>query len=251
MTLQQGSLHLAIGHLYPRQMNIYGDRGNIICLRERCLRRGIQVTVGQIAPGEPLGDEPWDILFIGGGQDREQRRIAEDLLETKGEALRTLVEKGGVVLAVCGGFQLLGRRYRPAEGPDLPGLGIFDMETIHPGPRQPRCIGNLVAQWQGRTLVGFENHGGRTYLGPQAEPLARVLRGHGNNGEDGTEGARYKHAFGTYLHGSFLPKNPHFADHLLQLALERRYGSYALPPLQDDAEEQAHSAAVSLAHRNR
>ena len=154
-----------------------------------------------------------------------------------------------VVLAVCGGYQLLGRYYRPAEGEDLPGLGIFDAWTVHPGPTAKRFIGNVVVRWQGATLVGFENHGGRTFLGPAARPLARVIAGYGNNGRDGTEGAVQANAFGTYLHGSLLPKNPRFADHLIALALARKYGDGELPPLDDALEEQAHAEAVRLAVR--
>ena len=157
-----------------------------------------------------------------------------------------------VFLAVCGGYQLFGHYYRPGEGDDLSGLGIFDLRTVHPGPAARRCIGNLVTQREEVTLVGFENHGGRTYLGPTCRPLATVAHGFGNNGEDGTEGAAYNNSFGTYLHGSFLPKNPGFADHLLRLALARHGQEDLLTPLDDRVEQRAHTAAVQLArHTNR
>ena len=242
-------LGLRLAHLYPKQMNLYGDRGNILCLRRRCEARGIELAVDELEIGEVLDPTGYDLIFIGGAQDREQRRVAADLLAAKGEALRHAVAAGVVVLAVCGGYQLLGRYYRPAEGEDLPGLGIFDAWTVHPGPTAKRFIGNVVVRWQGATLVGFENHGGRTFLGPAARPLARVIAGYGNNGRDSTEGAVQANAFGTYLHGSLLPKNPRFADHLIALALARKYGDGGLPSLDDTLEEQAHAEAVRLAVR--
>ena len=240
---------LRLAHLYPKQMNLYGDRGNILCLRRRCAARGIELTVDELEMGEPLDAAACDLIFIGGAQDREQRRVAADLLEVKGEALRQAVAAGVAVLAVCGGYQLLGRYYRPAAGEDLPGLGVFDAWTEHPGAAAKRFIGNVVVRWQGVTLVGFENHGGRTFLGPAARPLARVIAGYGNNGRDGTEGAVQANAFGTYLHGSLLPKNPRFADHLIALALARKYGRGELRPLDDALEERAHAEAVRLAVR--
>ena len=240
-------LSLRLAHLYPKQMNLYGDRGNILCLRRRCAARGIDLAVDELEVGEPLDPTGCDLIFIGGAQDREQRRVAADLLAAKSEALRRAVDAGVVVLAVCGGYQLLGRYYRPAAGEDLPGLGIFDARTVHPGPAAKRFIGNVVVRWQGGTLVGFENHGGRTFLGPTARPLARVIAGYGNNGRDGTEGAVQANTFGTYLHGSLLPKNPRFADHLIGLALARKYGQGELPSLDDTLEERAHAEAVRLA----
>jgi len=241
------ALILRLAHLYPKQMNLYGDRGNILCLRRRCEARGIELTVDELEVVEPLDPTGCDLIFIGGAQDREQRRVAADLLAAKGDALRQAIASGVVVLAVCGGYQLLGRYYRPAEGEDLPGLGIFDAWTVHPGPTAKRFIGNVVVRWQGATLVGFENHGGRTFLGPASRPLARVIVGYGNNGRDGTEGAVQASAFGTYLHGSLLPKNPRFADHLIARALGRKYGQDGLSPLDDALEEQAHAEAVRLA----
>lgn len=216
-------LALRLGHLYPDQLNLYGDRGNILTLQQRCRWRNIQLQVVELGIGDALDPDAYDLLFIGGGQDRDQAPVAQDLYETKSIGLWAAIEDDMPVLAVCGGYQLLAHYYRPASGPDLKGLGVFDAWTIHRGARAPRCIGDIAIAWHGRTLVGFENHGGQTYLGT-AQPLGKVLKGYGNNAQDGTEGAIYRHAFGTYLHGSLLPKNPHFADHLIELALKRSYG---------------------------
>lgn len=213
---------LTLGHLYPAQLNLYGDRGNIITLQRRCQMRGIALRVVPLGIGDALAPDEYDLLFIGGGQDREQAPVAQDIFDMKGIGLWAAVEDDMPVLAVCGGYQLLAHYYRPASGSDMRGLGIFDAWTIHKGANVPRCIGNIAIEWNGSTLVGFENHGGRTYLGT-AKPLGKVLKGHGNNSEDHSEGAVYRHAFGTYMHGSLLPKNPHFADHLLALALRRSY----------------------------
>jgi CobQ-like glutamine amidotransferase family enzyme len=214
---------LTLGHLYPDQLNLYGDRGNIITLRRRCELRNIELRVVGLGIGDALAPDEYDMLFIGGGQDKEQAPVAQDLYEIKGIGLWAAIEDDMPVLAVCGGYQLLAHYYRPAEGPDMRGLGVFDAWTIHKGAQVARCIGNIAINWNGRTLVGFENHGGRTYLGT-ARPLGRVLKGYGNNAEDHSEGAVYRNTFGTYLHGSLLPKNPHFADHLIRLALARKYG---------------------------
>ena len=213
---------LTLGHLYPAQLNLYGDRGNIITLQRRCQMRGIALRVVSLGIGDALAPDEYDLLFIGGGQDREQAPVSQDIFDMKGIGLWAAVEDDMPVLAVCGGYQLLAHYYRPASGPDMRGLGIFDAWTIHKGANIPRCIGDIAIEWNGSTLVGFENHGGRTYLGT-AKPLGKVLKGHGNNSEDHSEGAVYRNAFGTYLHGSLLPKNPHFADHLLALALHRSY----------------------------
>jgi CobQ-like glutamine amidotransferase family enzyme len=241
---EQAHYQLTLGHLYPDQLNLYGDRGNILVLRERCRWRGIGLEVRQLGVGDVLAPDEYDLLFIGGGQDKEQAPVAQDLIEIKAIGLWAAIEDDMPVLAVCGGYQLLAHYYRPATGPDMPGLGVFDAWTIHKGLKVPRCIGNIAIEWQGQTLVGFENHGGRTYLGT-AKPLGKVLTGHGNNSEDHHEGAVYRNTFGTYLHGSLLPKNPHFADHLILLALRRKYGpGVELAPLDDTLEWRAHDTML-------
>ncbi len=227
---------LTLGHLYPDQLNLYGDRGNIVTLRRRCLLRGIELHVVGLGMGDALAPDEYDMLFIGGGQDKEQAPVAQDLYEIKGIGLWAAIEDDMPVLAVCGGYQLLAHYYRPAEGPDMRGLGVFDAWTIHKGPRTPRCIGDIAISWNGSTLVGFENHGGRTYLGT-AKPLGKVLKGYGNNAEDASEGAVYRNTYGTYLHGSLLPKNPHFADFLIGLALQRKYGIGKQPISNDGLEK--------------
>jgi len=231
---------LTLGHLYPDQLNLYGDRGNILTLRRRCQLRGIELRVVGLGVGDALAPDEYDMLFIGGGPDKEQAPVAQDLYEMKGIGLWAAIEDDMPVLAVCGGYQLLAHYYRPAQGPDMRGLGVFDAWTIHAGAHMSRCIGDVAISWNGSTLVGFENHGGRTYLGT-AKPLGKVLKGHGNNAEDHTEGAVYRNTYGTYMHGSLLPKNPHFADHLIALALQRTYGridraaeSLVYSPVQDD-----------------
>ena len=234
---------LRLGHLYPSLMNIYGDRGNIVCLQRRCRLRGIELTVTPLEVGDMLQPDNFDLLFMGGAQDREQTLVCEDLAASKG-GLRDAVSDGVVFLGVCGGYQLSGRFYRGADGVEMRGAGVFDLFTLHPGPRAPRLIGNVAATWEGGSLAGFENHGGRTYLGAGTEPLARVVHGHGNDGKSGYEGARYKNAFGSYLHGPILPKNPAFADRLLSLALERRYGDGSLTRIDDAMEQMAHASAL-------
>ncbi|MDI6830881.1 MAG: glutamine amidotransferase [Actinomycetota bacterium] len=238
---------LRICHLYPELMNIYGDRGNVIALVGRCLWRGWEARVVRLSLGDPIDPSLHDLFFIGGGQDREQMMVCEDLAGEKGEALRAAVEDGAALLSICGGYQLLGRRFLTCTGEDLPGVSLFDVETVG---GDTRFIGNVAVECAlegvGGTLVGFENHSGRTRLGPAARPLGRVLRGHGNNGEDGTEGCVHRHAIGTYLHGSLLPKNPRLADWLILQALRRRHELEELPPLDDALEEAAHRAALRL-----
>lgn len=241
---------LNLVHLYPGLLNLYGDRGNIITLRQRCLWRGIDLNVIEVGLGENLPDVPIDLLFMGGDQDREQEVVVGDLRSNHAKDLRSLVDDGVPFLAVCGSYQLLQRYYHPAVGPDLEGIGIFDAHTIHPGADVPRCVGNVVVDWERGSIVGFENHGGRTFLEGDTQPLGRVKRGYGNNGEDGTEGARVRNLFGTYIHGSLLPKNPELADYLLRLALDRRFPDIELVPLDDSLEDQAQRAAVALASRN-
>jgi CobQ-like glutamine amidotransferase family enzyme len=203
----------------------------------------------EVGLGESRPEGQTDLLFMGGDQDREQQVVVSDLRRNHAAWLRTATEEGVPFLAVCGSYQLLQHYYHPAEGPDLEGIGIFDAHTIHPGHHKARCVGNIVVETEGGTIVGFENHGGRTYLENATRPLGKVLSGFGNNGEDRTEGARCQNAFGTYIHGSLLPKNPLFADMLLQIALDRRYPGAELEPLDDVLEAQAHDAAIRLASR--
>lgn len=238
-------LELRLCALYPDQMNIYADRGNIVFLQRRCEWRGIGFSYAAAGPGDSVDPATSDLLYMGGGQDRDQRMVAADLVTSKRSELASAVEDGAVLLAVCGGYQLLGHSYELGEEP-IEGLGLADLRTVRdPGPR---LIGNVAIEadlGDGlRTVAGFENHGGRTHLGPEAEPLGRVLRGFGNNGVDGLEGVRRLNMIGTYLHGPLLPKNAWFADRLIQLALGRRYGSEPeLAPLDDRLEEAAHDGA--------
>ena len=236
--------NLILGHLYPSLMNVYGDRGNIRCLERRCAARGISLEVMPLEIGDTVAPDQFDILFMGGAQDHEQRLVASDLAEHKSGPLREAVERGVVFLGVCGGFQLAGRSIvAERESSSLEQEFSIFIRFI-PGASSKRLIGNLAAEWEGGTLVGFENHGGRTYLGPRAEPLARVVRGFGNDGVSGFEGARYKNAFGCYLHGPVLPKNPALADRIIALAMENRYGEAILGPLDDAIELRAHDEAL-------
>lgn len=243
--------YLRLAYLYPEVMNLYADRGNVLAIASRCAWRGITLTIVDIAVGDALEPGAYDIIFIGGGQDREQRLVAPDLLKKKA-ALTRLTADGTVALAVCGGFQLFGHVYRPARGDAIEGLGLLDVET-KAGTK--RLIGNVVIEGMlddfDGTLVGFENHSGKTYLGPEARPLGKIVYGNGNNGEDAFEGAVQDNVFGTYLHGSLLPKNPAFADHLITLALRRRYPEYSLPPLDDSLEDAAHAAAIERTRESR
>lgn len=242
-------MELRLLALYPEQMNIYADRGNIIFLRRRCEWRGIGFDYTAAGPGEAIDPEAHDLVYIGGGQDRDQRLVAADMLETKRESLAAAVDTDAVVLAVCGGYQLLGHSYQLGDE-RIPGLGLADLETVRePGPR---LIGNVAIEvdlGSGPLVVaGFENHGGRTYLGAGAQPLGRVLEGHGNNGADRLEGVRRRNLVGTYLHGPLLPKNAWLADHLIARALARREGAEpGLEPLDDRLEEEAHRSALQAA----
>jgi len=243
-------MELRICHLYPDLLNLYGDRGNLITLAFRARRRGLQVRIEECRLGDPLRPDAHDLFFIGGGEDRQQRLAAEDLRGGKAGVLKEAAAREAVVLAVCGGYQLLGHYYRPSEGADLPGIGLLDLTTHHPGPHAPRLIGNIAIRCpllNGATLVGFENHGGRTTLGPGARPLGQVMVGFGNNGMDRTEGAVAGSVYGTYLHGPLLPKNPRFADHLIAAALRPRYGEVRLDALDDALEARAHTAAIARA----
>jgi lipid II isoglutaminyl synthase (glutamine-hydrolysing) len=236
-------MKLTIGWLYASTMNIYGDRGNVIALRRRAEWRGIPVDVREIGLGQPIPSDV-DCFFWGGGQDQEQVAVADDLRGAKGESLRAAVEDGAALLAVCGGYQLLGHEYRPHDAKPLPGIGLFDMVSVA-GPE--RFIGNVVVDSPWGELVGFENHSGLTTLGPGVSPMGRVRVGRGNNGRDGTEGAIYRNAVGCYLHGSLLPKNPALADWLVERALERHHCKVELAPLADRIELAAHASAVNRA----
>ncbi len=238
-----------LAHLYADVMNVYGDRGNAIALRYRCEMRGIAFEETNIGIGEAFDPQDYDLLIVGGGEDREQRRIAGDL-EAKGPALRSAIEDGLPALAVCGGFQLFGERYVDADGGVLPGIGLFRMETRHPGEGTERAIGNVLLQTEFGEVVGFENHGGRTWLEAGQERFGTVIAGRGNNGADGSEGARTANAIGTYLHGSLLPKNPAITDFLLGKAVARRHGEGStLEPLDAAVEEKAQRAASALTRR--
>jgi lipid II isoglutaminyl synthase (glutamine-hydrolysing) len=242
-------MELRLLALYPEQMNIYADRGNIIFLRRRCEWRGIGFSYAAAGSGDGFDPAAHDLLYLGGGQDRDQRAVAADMVASKREALAAAVEDSAVLLAVCGGYQLLGHNYQLGEE-RLPGLGLADLETV----REPgkRLIGNVAIEADlgtgPRTIAGFENHGGRTYLGAGEQPLGRVLKGFGNNGGDGFEGVLRGNMLGTYLHGPLLPKNSWLADRLIVLALERRYGrSVELDPLDDRLELAAEECARAVA----
>jgi lipid II isoglutaminyl synthase (glutamine-hydrolysing) len=247
--MSQGTPELRLLALYPEQMNIYADRGNILFLQRRTEWRGIPFRYAAAGPGDGFDPADHDLIYIGGGQDRDQVLVAEDMLRSKRDAIAAAVEDGAALLAVCGGYQLLGHRYELGEQ-TIPGLGIADLETVRePGPR---LIGNVSIEVElgerPRVLAGFENHGGRTHLGPDAEPLGTVLNGHGNNGRDGREGVKRLNMVGTYLHGPLLPKNAWLADRLIALAIERRTGSLPeLEPLDDELEASAHAAALRAA----
>ncbi|MEA2683875.1 MAG: hypothetical protein QOK05_2203 [Chloroflexota bacterium] len=241
---------LRLGHLYPREMSIYGDRGNIISLRDRSRRRGIALEVVEI--GRDTSDvSDIDIFFMGGGQDQDQDLVAADLAGPKREAVKAAIDGGAALLAVCGGYQFLGSHYTTVDGTRLPGLGLVDLRTE---AGSERAIGNVLIETSGLgldppTLVGFENHAGRTFLGDGIRPLGRCVVGRGNNGDDGDEGVVAGTVFGTYLHGSLLPKNPHLTDHLLQMALSHRQPGATLEALAADEEMAAHHAMARRVRR--
>jgi len=237
--------------LYPEQMNIYADRGNILFLQRRCEWRGIGFENVAAGPGDPVDPGAHDLLYIGGGQDRDQKLVAADLVAGKRQGIAEAVADGAALLAVCGGYQLLGHSYELGDE-RIEGLGIADLETVREAG--PRLIGNVAIEvdlGEGpRTLAGFENHGGRTYLGSRAQALGRVIKGHGNNGSDGWEGVRSGNLIGTYLHGPLLPKNAWLADWLIQMAIGRRTGTEPeLEPLDDELEAAAHEGARAAARR--
>jgi len=239
-----------VGWLYPDLMNIYGDRGNILTLLKRAEWRDFEARLIELGRGTTKRMDEVDVFFFGGGQDREQALVYQDLLEAKQSPLERAVAAGASVLAVCGGYQLLGHYYQTGDGERYPGIGLIDVRT-EAGKR--RFIGDVIVDTtlvdlQPTTLVGFENHSGRTYLGPKARPLGRVRIGFGNNGEDHTEGCLQGGILGTYLHGSLLPKNPHLADHLIRSSLRRR-GITDLAPLDDAAEIAAHGQILARSQR--
>lgn len=233
-------MKITIGHLYPDLLNLYGDRGNIQCMKKRCEWRGIEAEVREYHITDPVDFANLDIVLLGGGSDREQMLVC-DKLKTIREDFRGYVEDNGVVIAVCGGYQLLGRYYDTDDG-RIEGLSLVDLYTEQ---GSPRLISNIVIENElfDFSIVGFENHGGRTYIG-ENRPLGKVLFGHGNNGKDGNEGVLYKNVVGTYLHGPLLPKNPHICDYLIRNALERKYGACELAPLEDGQEMEANRYIV-------
>jgi hypothetical protein len=234
-------MELKICHMYPDVLNLYGDRGNILCMSQRLKWRGIDAQITKLPIGESLPLSGFDLVFIGGGQDFEQQVLLEDLHRGKDAEIKSAIEDGITFLTICGGYQMLGSYYETYDGQHCDFIGALDLYTV--GSRQ-RMIGNYKFQCLpscgGSTVVGFENHSGKTYLGSGVEPLGTVLSGYGNNGGDKTEGAHYKNVFGSYSHGPMLPKNPEFCDLVLKTALERKYGSVSLAPLDDSAELLAH-----------
>lgn len=217
-------MSLTIGWLYPELMSTYGDRGNIIALQKRCQWRGIETKIERISLlTKPEKLNSCDLLFMGGAQDTQQEIVNEDLFQKKGAMLKDAVESGIPGLYICGAYQFLGEYYKTAEGKELPGLGIFPCYTENPGEKVKRLIGNMIIDHNGTQVVGFENHGGRTYLTDTAHAFGTVLKGFGNNGEDKTEGILYRNSIGSYLHGPLLPKNPEIADWLIEKALEKKY----------------------------
>jgi CobQ-like glutamine amidotransferase family enzyme len=239
-------MKISVAHLYPDYLNIYADRGNIAVLAARAAARGHELEVRAVSIGDGVAAGEADLFYVGGGQDREQALVAADLAG-KAEALAEAVAGGAAFLAVCGGYQLLGRFYRDRAGVELPGIGLLPLHTVA-GER--RMIGDVLLEcaWAGRTLAGFENHGGRTFLDEGAEPLGRVLAGFGNDGESGHEGCRAGRVYGTYLHGPLLPRNGWFADRILADALAHATGDeHELEPLPDELETMAHAVAAGRA----
>ena len=232
-------MKISIAHLYPKLLNLYGDMGNVITLKKRCQWRGIEVDFEEVNSGDKIKEH--DLYFIGGGQDKQQEEVKDELLSNKSE-LQAQSKAGAVFLGICGGYQLFGHYYQPHDKDKLEGISIMDAYTV---AGNKRFIGNVTVKTDfltPNTLVGFENHSGLTYLQGGTKPLGI---GNGNNGKDGFEGGRYKNVFGTYLHGSLLPKNPHFADYLIELALEKRYGEKVkLEPLDDNIELAAHNSVI-------
>ena len=236
---------LKICHLYPEVLNLYGDRGNILCMTKRLQWRGIRTEVTRVGIGDGTALADFDLFFIGGGQDFEQEVLLEDLKAGKGEEICAAVKDGKTFLTICGGYQMMGHYYETFDGTKCEFLGAVDLYTVG---SKTRMIDNYAYEVDNAgekiMVVGFENHSGKTYLGAGVSPLGKVLAGNGNNGEDGTEGVRYKNVFGTYSHGPLLPKNPKLCDLILQTALVRKYGSCTLEPLPDDFENLAHDSVL-------
>ena len=230
-------MELKICHLYPDLLNLYGDRGNTVCMEKRLQWRGIDCRFTEVKYGDndPLSD--YDLIFIGGGQDFEQKLLMEDLQRGKGNNIKATAEDGKTFLAICGGYQLLGHYYQMSDGTKCEYIGAIDVFTV---AGEKRMIGNTACiSEEAGTIVGFENHAGKTFLSGAVRSLGTVLKGSGNNGEDGLEGARYKNVFATYYHGPVLPKNPELCDLILKTALGRKYGIFELRPLDDSAENAA------------
>lgn len=235
---------IRIGHLYPDMLNLYGDRGNIIALTVRMKSRGIDVQTDAITMGKAFNADDYDILFIGGGQDFEQDVLLDDLKKGKDIEINRAIQSGTPLLAICGGYQMLGKYYKTYDGKMLEYMGALNFYTEG---KEERMIGNYAYKTkEGIEVVGFENHSGRTYLGKGIEPLGTIIKGYGNNGEDGTEGVRYKNTFGTYSHGPVLPKNPQLADLLISKAIENKYGKTELSPLDDSLEDKAKEQVMKL-----
>lgn len=235
---------IRIAHLYPDMLNLYGDRGNIIALTERMKARQIDVHTDAITMGKSFNADDYDILFIGGGQDFEQDVLLDDLKKGKDAEINKAIHNGTVMLAICGGYQMLGKYYKTYDGKMLEYMGALDFYTEG---KEERMIGNYAYKTkEGIEVVGFENHSGRTYLGKGVEPLGKMIKGFGNNGEGGTEGVRFQNTFGTYSHGPVLPKNPDFADLLISKAIENKYGKSDLAPLDDSLEAKARAQVMKL-----
>ncbi len=238
---------LVIAHMYPDLLNLYGDRGNVLALYHRASKRGIDVEIRQISVGDELNPDEVDIVFLGGGQDSEQNIMNDDFVNVKGPVIKSMIESGKVFLAICGGYQLLGKYYKEHDGKMLNCLGAIDYYTEG---HKERFINDTIYELElpsgeTATIVGFENHSGRTYLGEGVKPLMKVITGHGNNGEDGYEGVHYKNAFCTYSHGSVLPKNPELTDMLIEAAMRNKMGdSYKLSELDNSSELNAKKVTI-------
>ena len=242
---------LRICHMYPDLLNLYGDRGNVLSLIRRAELRGIKAKLVPVSIGDDFNENDFDIVFLGGGQDAEQNVIRKDFVEVKGPKVKQAIENGMVFLCICGGYQMLGKYYQEHDGTKIECLNAIDIYTVG---EDVRYIQDTIYEAEflkengiedSSLLYGFENHSGRTYLGPTVKPMAKVIEGAGNNGKDGYEGAIYNNVYCTYSHGSFLPKNPRMTDHLLRLALKRRYGEdYELPELSTESEDFARAALL-------